>query len=318
MRLNLSTIKTEVKSKLHDSTLTDAQIERWVDMAQDRIIRSMDCDFLLDVKTFDSVADQRTYYIDAGFNRVLHVLDEDNNRILDEISEREILTADPDLSSSGTSDFYSLTGIAEVQAQFDGASKITVVSSSASDTTQTVRIRGKVSGVETTEAISLNGTTSVDSTNTYDADQDILARLSTACVGKITVTDTEDSGTLAIIPAGFYRHPMIKLSLYPTPSDDDVTYKALVYRNPFYLTDEQDIPDLPHGWEDLVLSGVMVEAYTYAYEFDIAEKAEIRFQRDISALTKEQGDSRNTNRRIRCKPKWGLSSRGRLPDTYDG
>jgi len=232
-----------------------------------------------------------------------------------EAHERDILNIDPDLSDTGSPDVYSIVGYAEVQAQFDGASTIKVVSSSASDITQTVRIRGLVSGIETTEAITLVGTTPATSTNTYDANQDLLVRLSDACVGNVTVTDTEDSGTLAVIPVGWLRRPMMKIAFYPVPSATD-TMKVLIYRNPYYLTDDEDTPDLPSGWENLVLTGALIEAHRYAYEFDVADKMEASFARDVNQLTKQQGDSRNTNRNIRLESKWAFPrTRGKMPDT---
>ena len=316
-RLNLKYIKEEIESKIHDDSLTDAQMERWVDISQDRILRSMDCDFLLDTKPITCVADQRVYYLECGFNRILNILNESTNDILAELPERTILSSDPDLSDTGTPDGYSVLGYAEVQSQFDGASKITVVSSSASDTTQTVRIRGLVSGIETTEAISLNGTTAVDSSSTYDADQDMLIRVSVPCAGNITVIDKEDSGVLSVIPIGWLRRPMMKVALYPIPSSTD-TLKALVYRDPYYLTDDEDIPDLPKGWENLVLQGALIEAHRYAYEFEVADKLEKYFQNDIMGLLKQQGNSRNSNRRIRIRSKLGsFRTYGKFPETID-
>lgn len=78
---------------------------------------------------------------------------------------------------------------------------VRIVSSSAGDTTQTVTIVGRLAdGSLATETLSLNGTTPVTSSNTYER---LLSALTSAtCVGNVTVARTTGPTTIRIIPAG--------------------------------------------------------------------------------------------------------------------
>ena len=314
-RINLANIKSEIRGKVHETGLTDAQIERWVDIAQDRVCRGLDCDFLMDVKSIATVVSQRHYYIEAAFNKILHLLDETNDGVLTEVSERTLRDIDPDQSDTGTADMYAIMGQTEVNAPIGTAGTVTVTSSAATDISQTVRIRGLSGGVETTEALSLNGANIIPSTNSYDAGQEIQARLSAIATGKITVAR---STTLVVIPANKLRRTFTKIALYRIPSAI-VTLKALVYRNPVYLSEEEDIPDLPEMWESLVITGTLVEAHRYTYEFDIANNLDAIFEKDIKKLQEEQGVTRNSSRKIRIDAKYGSGLRYlRKPSTITG
>jgi len=312
-RLNLAIIKEEVRAKLHNSSLSDTQLERWVDISQDRILRSVECDFLLDVKTITCVAAQREYFVESAFNRILHVLDNGTSDILSEISDRSIRNSDPDFSDTGDPTAYAITGYTEVMNQFTLASTIYAISSSAADASKTVRIRGLSAGVERTETLALSGSTS---TLVYSPNQDLLARLSAVCVGNVTITEVTGGKVLNTIPPGMLRRTFMKIALYPIPTGTN-TLKVLVYRNPYNLTDDEDIPDLPSGWENLVLTGVLIEAHRNAYEFDVADKMELLFARDIDQLKAQQGDTTNRTRRIRTEAKFGSATVfGRMPKIF--
>lgn len=81
------------------------------------------------------------------------------------------------------------------------AEKIDVKSANSGDTTQTVTITGRLAdGSLASETLSLNGTTTVTSTNTYQ--RLLKAELSATCTGNVTVSGHTSSTTFRIIPAG--------------------------------------------------------------------------------------------------------------------
>lgn len=77
---------------------------------------------------------------------------------------------------------------------------IEVVSSSASDTTQTLTLYGTTTGTDTVvkETVTVNGTTQVSTTKT-DWGQLLGAELSAACVGTITIREASANATITTI-----------------------------------------------------------------------------------------------------------------------
>lgn len=81
------------------------------------------------------------------------------------------------------------------------ASILTIASTNAADTTQTLTIFGLVGGVPTQETVSLNGTTNVLTTNTFDANGVFACSLSAVAAGTVTVKDSAVT-TLLSVSAG--------------------------------------------------------------------------------------------------------------------
>lgn len=78
---------------------------------------------------------------------------------------------------------------------------IRAVSSNSGDTSQTLTITGrKADGSIASETLSLNGTTPVTSSNTYE--RLLKAELSATCTGSVTVARSTGPTTIRIIPAG--------------------------------------------------------------------------------------------------------------------
>lgn len=85
--------------------------------------------------------------------------------------------------------------------QISSAEKIDIASSAAGDTTQTLTLTGRNSAGELiSETLSLNGTTTVTSTNTYE--RLLKAELSATCTGNTSVKGHTSATTFRTIPAG--------------------------------------------------------------------------------------------------------------------
>ena len=151
MALTLSDIRTEVRANLKDSKISSSRIDFWANAAQDSIWRQLDPEFGKETTSLTTTSGTRTYFAEVSSNKVLSVVDQTNDLRLVQISETELERYDPDLDDSGSPTFYSLYGIAYINAQPSSASVITVSSSSTSDTTQTVQIIGTSGGVEVSE-----------------------------------------------------------------------------------------------------------------------------------------------------------------------
>lgn len=130
--------------------------------------------------------------------------------------------------------------------QIVAAEKLRFVSSSASDTTQSIRVRGLVSANEREETVALNGLTTVDSALTYDAGLSVLSIAGSTRdrQGVITVTGVTSGTTyLQIAPYEFTaRHRAFRV--YPQPTTAINVVVAYSKRIAWMLNDG-DVPEIP-------------------------------------------------------------------------
>lgn len=259
MLLNLSTLRSELANMIKNTSISTERRDRWLNLAQDDVVTEMDPEHLDTTITFSSVAAQRTYYIDTEFNQILSLTDTTNDLELVSATEGEIIEVDPDFSDSGTSYNYSITGMSWVSGQPSSASVITVVSSSASDTTQKVRINGlDGNGVEITELLSLNGTSDVVGSISFSEIRQMVKDTST--VGIMTATSNAAAVTIVRIPAHLLAKQYQPINLFPIPSGVSV-YSVRGMRRPRQMFNTQDYPDLPASYHELVLIGGAIRGH---------------------------------------------------------
>jgi len=296
-RWTLDTMKNEVEDRLKAESLSDAQIYRWLNDAQDRLFREIDFDHKNRPISFATVASTREYYVKCAYRRIKSVVDQTDNNVLEEVSVKDIELWDPDQDDSGSPLRYAVEGLYEVKAQPSSASKITVVSSSASDTSETVRLVGEdASGNLIQEQVTLNGTTNVTSSNTYTKLNRV--RKSANTVGFITIS--AGSTTLAIIDMHDVRSQYVRLIMDPTP-DGANTINLYALHLPWPMEYVEDVPDLPEEWWSLLLEMAIEYGHRWLYEFEAAEAIAVRNEREIAKLKAQQGNSRNQKRRRRAR-----------------
>jgi hypothetical protein len=319
-KLNRASIFAEVKRKVHNSSLSDAQLELWCNLTQDYIWSMGDFKSSQSNLSFDTVADTGTYYLDASIGRVLSMVNTTEDEPMSERSESDLEQADPDRDITGPPSVYSMFGKSEVHYQLAAAGKVKAVSSSASDTTQTVRVIGLVSGVETVDTITLNGTTAVESTATFDADSILGVRLSAVAAGNITLSDSTVSlNNIVTIPAGKFFKMYTRVNLYPVP-DDEYTIKTRIMQGPRPMISDYDIPDLPPEYHRLVLMGTLAQAHDEMYEFDVAEKLYTKLDSDIEKFRRIDNSIRGKARKVKSRGLRNFSSGchfGSLPRLMD-
>lgn len=314
MLLNLTTLRSELGILLKSTAISNERKDRWLNMAQDDVATEMDAEHLTRRITFSSVADIRTYYLDCEFNKILSVRDTSNNLDLLPLTEGEIEESDPDFSYSGTPDSYSLTGLSMVSAQPSSASVVTVVSSSASDTSQTVRVNGyDPSGNPITELITLNGTTSASGTVQFTEIKQVIKNTTTA--GNITVTTNSGSVGIVTIPSFLLAREFQPLNLYPVPSGiNTYVVRALLKSRP--MVNAEDVPDLPQSWHELVLIGAAIRGHIDRFRPTLALNLKERLW--LPMVRKLKGEM--GNKRGKISPVIGegapLIFGGRLPSNY--
>lgn len=119
------------------------------------------------------------------------------------------------------------------------AAALTLISNAAADSGVAVRVLGENSGVEARETVSLSGTTSVTTINSYDTP---LAISKPVTSGAITVKDSASNVLLTLGPEEFERkHPRIRLHQAPGES---TSLLILAKRRPLPLLHDLDTPAL--------------------------------------------------------------------------
>lgn len=125
---------------------------------------------------------------------------------------------------------------------------IRVTSTSASDTSQMLFIRGISGSAEFYENLTYNGTSNVNSSNSYD--YLLEAVKSAATVGKTTITYVSDSTTASIISPESYSERYKILELYYVPAGSysyEIRYRRLI--KPMSQNNDMPIVDVSQGIE---------------------------------------------------------------------
>lgn len=260
--MNLTQLQTELRNRLktNSSAVSNARIADWLNQAQDEIALMLEPEHLIETQTVSTVASTRKYYLPCDYLKILAISDTTSNISLDQVSESDIEICDPKLTDTGTPYVWAVYGYESVRAQPSTAGTISIVSSSASDTTGKVRINGVVGSINDTELLTLNGTTTVTGTKSFSSVH-TLAKDSTT-IGGITVTSNgAPSATLAIISPNAYVEERQPFYLYPIPSAV-LTYRVRNVRRPRQLINSQDFPDFPTAFHEMILLSALVRGHS--------------------------------------------------------
>lgn len=194
--------------------------------------------------------------------------------ILRPVSEDEFDSYIPNPTASGNPQLYMLYEVAGVETQPTATAALVVVSSSASDTTQSVTIKGLVSGQVDYETVALNGTTNVTTTKQFDSILSVGKSAYTA--GRVTITESGVGTTLVVMGPLETVVRYKKMRLYPTPSST-LTITIKHFAQPNIPTSEYEDAEIPARWD------YVVEQYAFALALqskgrDQADEATIQFQ----------------------------------------
>lgn len=148
---------------------------------------------------------------------------------------------------------YRMWGEDSVISQPLESSTLSIVSSSASDTTQTITIFGTVSNYPDYETLSLNGTNSVTSTKSFSSVERVVSN-STARVGRVTVTANSGNTTIAVLPVGATTREVkyCKIQIRPLPNGTYPIY-CYYYKTPYMLVNNEDVHELGSDFDNAII-----------------------------------------------------------------
>lgn len=184
------------------------------------------------------------------------------------------------------------------------ASIVTVVSSSTSDTTQSVTVFGTVSGYPDYETINLNGTTSASGSKSFSYIERVVKSGST--IGRVTVTMNSGNSTIAVIPVGDTTAGISykKIQLFPLPNDI-FPVNVYYYKDTYRLVNDNDIHELGQEFDEAI---ILLSTAKMKYENNQKEGSEFYalYQDEIRSLRRTNMD------KIDWMPKQGRPNMGRV------
>ena len=192
--------------------------------------------------------------------------------LLKYMSEDEFDRRDPNPTASGNPRIYTLFEHTGVEEQPSAASVISLVSSSASDTTQKVLVRGLVSSCDDYEEVSLNGLTTVFTTKSFSRVDSVSKSADTA--GRVTLT----VGATTLLTLGPLEvSPRIRKIRFFPEAGSSITATLKHYKAPVIPVNAYDASEIPTRWD------YVVEQFAFALAIqskgkDQADEAAIQFQ----------------------------------------
>lgn len=186
-------------------------------------------------------------------------------------------------------DQYVDIGSKSVSALLSTADQVQVVSSSASDTTpMLIRVTGEVSGMPVSENLVLTGTSSVNSTNTFDSGAELIITVGTTAgtlqdlAGVVTVREkTTTSNVLAQIAPG-ERVPYYKWIRFSTTPASNLTAQVWYKKKWMPLNNDNDAPIVPCANE--LVEGIIADALWEDGQETAAQAQEAKFGNSVKEL----------------------------------
>lgn len=273
------------------------KVNDWIRDRYNRIYRSFNWPQVVRSYDLTLTASTTDYALQRDVGDILAIFDETNGR---EIKQRDLSNhfrfRAPTFEVAGNiltgqPEFYHHIGEKAVKSLLSAADTIRVVSTSSSDTSpKVVRIHGLVSGVEVGSTLTLNGTSNVDGTTTYDSGSELRISVGTSdgtiddLEGVVTVSETTSGTTLAEIAPderGFL-YKWIKIHPQPPSSGTMPTLQVWYKKRIRPLSNDSDAPEIPCA--DEIVQGVIADALWEDGQGNEAQVWEEKFRQQVNEL----------------------------------
>jgi hypothetical protein len=273
---SFSVLKTNVGLMVQDTSSAFATLLGiWINNRYRDIVNSYDWEQLYHNQSITTTANTSAYPFDENTERLIYAVDITNDRPINIITEQDFLQNYGDtLTDTGESDTCFLAS-APVRSQPGSGEALIVKSSSASDTTQTILVRGITSTTnEVYESLSLSGTTAVTATNSYTEILGLSKSLAT--VGKVKIYENDGTTLIAEMSPESLVSRYKLINLYPIPSGA-VTVQLRSKRKVLPLSQNYDYPII-EDIADVIEFGVQADAWKYKRQFSKGNAFETQYQ----------------------------------------
>ena len=218
--------------------------------------------FLKRKTTFATVASTSDYVMERDIHRIAFMRQTNSPIKLTKITDERFYRDLPNPTASGNPTIYREWEVDGVATRLAVADTINIVSSSTLDTSSfTVTVLGYVSGRLTSEVLTLNGTTTVEGTTTFDA-RELFISKSGKTTGNLTVTEDSGATTLVVLAPEDISPRFKVVTLYPTPSAA-ITIYVEYYKYMRELANDSDTPEFHPIYHHIVRLGTLAKVFQH-------------------------------------------------------
>ena len=288
--ISFSDIQTEITNRVVDNEnlLNNAWFLRQVPEVYAYIITKTGGFWLHEEGTFTTVSGTGDYALNSDVLVIKQLMDTTNRKPIPRALIQDEAFFDPSRSTSAIASGYVGTYLREYQAQPTASSKLTIISSSASDTTTyNIYVRGKIAlGYEVSETVTITGTTGLTTSNTYLLTTGILSlRKNVATNGTITITSNAGVVTNAVMQPNQLRcqYPWVRLL---AKSGGTYAHRYLYIRKPMPLVASYDYMDVHEFLEECAMMKFEEMANRTLQQFNMANDILMRNEKLIAERLK--------------------------------
>lgn len=298
MNKNFGTMKSNVGSDIQDTS--SSMLSLIGEYLNDRLVEVLRRLSLVDTAKVDhtltTTAGTEDYVMPDDFGKEISVFDKTGNREITRLTIQEWIRDYGSIQDQQGTVFNYILLDSPVKLQPSSAGVVTVASSSASDTTQTVYVKGILSdGTEDYETITLNGTSNASGAKSFS--RILMISKSAVTAGAITVTRGSD--TLAVLGRQklISRYKVMRLVSIPEGSSTlEITYIQKI--SP--LHHDQDYPII--DCEEILEAGAKADSWRYKRQFAKATEFEGIFEKKLANLVFDYDNQPNQKHTFNPKP----------------
>jgi hypothetical protein len=251
---HVNSVLQKMRQPLITSLSTDTTTEAY--RAQEAVKRAVlrvwnykQWSFKLRRYTFPTTSGTSDYVLPRLMRETYKIMSSDSPYDITTVSEDSFDKQVPNPQSSGNPYIARLFEMVGVQTQPTSTGSVRITSSSGSDTTQKVLVKGLVGGQLDYEQLSINGTANNDSTKQFSAIYSVTK--SDVTSGYVTVSS--DGGTITnVILSPLEKSVRLRvIRLFPTPSST-ITITVKGFGRPVGLTHAYEDTEIPNDWDYVV------------------------------------------------------------------
>ncbi len=301
--------ETPITSLSTDTTSEAFKAQESVRRAVKRVWNGKQWSFKLRRFTFPTVASQTDYLLPKLVGETYKLQSSGSPYDITVVSEDTFDKNIPNPTATGNPTIARLFEMVGVEVQPTSASVVTVVSSSASDITQTVVVKGLVSGQVDYEEFTLVGTTPVVGTKSFSEIYAITK--SDPTLGRVTLTSNAGVVTNATMATQEKVVRLRKIRLYPSPADV-LTITVKCFGLSPELTRAYEDTEIPTRWD------YIVDQYAFAYDLQTKGQEQLaEFTTQMQLADKMLEDDMMTEEYISAEEvivpeRWGGTGDGSL------
>lgn len=218
--------------------------------------------FLKRKTTFTTTSGTSDYVMERDVDKIGIMRQTSTPAKINAITDELFFKYNPNPTSQGNPLVYREWESSGLSTRLTSADTINMSSSSANDGSSfTVTVLGYVSGRLTSEVFTLNGTSSVTGSVTFDA-REIFISKSGNTTGNITVVKNTGSTTLLVIGKEEVSPRFKVVSLYPIPSSTLTIYLEY-YKAIRELVNDSDAPEFHQKYHYVVRLGALAKVYQF-------------------------------------------------------